>query len=99
MDSGFTLRAGAVIASPREPTCITKRSRSVIDFFLGSRAIMDLVSSIRVDKSADLATHRPVVLEFTPEASRLHALMLVKPSRLPCLPSMGQSPCLGTGDM
>ena len=95
MDSGFTLRAGAVTASPREPTCITKRSRSVIDFFLGSRAIMDLVSSIRVDKSADLATHRPVILEFTPEASKLHALILVKPSRLPCTSPYGPRPMPG----
>ena len=55
---------------------------------------MDLVSS-RVDKSADLATHRPVVLEFTPEASRLHALMLVKPSRLPCTSPYGPRPMSG----
>ena len=56
---------------------------------------MDLVSPIRVDKSADLATHRPVALEFTPEASKLHALMLVKPSRLPCTPPYGPRPMPG----
>ena len=94
IDSGFTLRAGAVTASPREPTCMTKRSRSVIDFFLGSRAFMDLVSSIRVDKNADLVTHR-LVMEFAPEASRLHALMLVKPSRLPCTSPYGPRPMPG----
>ena len=56
---------------------------------------MDQVSSIRVDKGADLATHRPVVLEFTPEARKLHALMLVKPSKLPCTHPYGPRPMPG----
>jgi len=64
-DSGFVARAGARTLHTTGPTCITSRSKSIIDFAIASEPLANICSDIRTDLSGHIATHRPVIFRFS----------------------------------
>ena len=53
---------GAFFDTGGVPTCVTSKSSSVIDFFVGSKELMHVVDKVSVCKSSRMAPHRPVTL-------------------------------------
>jgi len=81
--AGILQRAHAMTAVPSRPTCYTKTSASVLDFFVVSRWLQGVIDEVTIEKEIKLATHKAVRLRFVPEPVKLKGWRLRPLERLP----------------
>ena len=62
--TGLLFRGRLSLVAPTRPTCIMKKSSSVIDFFLVSKAMAGRLSKPKALLQNHLATHRPVLAQL-----------------------------------
>ena len=86
---GFIQRAGLMLANPKAPTCVTKSSRTILDYYLVSSSVGAACSLPTVDCSTFLSPHRPVYLELPGCLADVVVQVLSKPQRLPLVVPFG----------
>ena len=73
--SEFPKRAAAVvIAKDGVPTCISKKGRNILDYFLVESGMAATVTGIEVDVDSGIAPHRPSMIIFAAKAIREHTI-------------------------
>ena len=90
--SGLPARVGCRILAPRPgvATCVTAKASSQIDMFLASVDVALLLDALQVVYNAThIATHRPVVAKFLPNAGALGFLVYPQPQKLPRIAPIG----------
>ena len=82
------------MVAPSDPTYFTKKSKSKIDFFLISKSLFPLVSSIATDltfRAKGVSGHRPVTMKVDLDCEILFA-QLRRPKKFPAVPPFGPMP-------
>jgi len=86
-------RAGAVVSSPLQATCITRTSRSIIDFAMLSQCLSPFVDNPIVMDNTCLATHRPVAYNIRGYNTVPPQLQIRKHKKMGTFAPFGPSPC------
>ena len=81
--SGIPRKAGLTVMAPTGATCITSKSRSVIDYFVMAPSLVRLAQSVETVPCATVAVHEPVRLALGNGGSEERYLQMVTAAPLP----------------
>ena len=86
------VRMKAHIVAPSEPTCVTKKSKTIIDMAMVSLSLIGAVHKMGVVCDGFVSPHRPVQLQLKPLAWGRKVPRLCMPQRLPSVAPFGPKP-------
>ena len=81
--SGVPRKAGLTVLAPTKPTCITSKSKSVIDYFVVADSLVRLVCEVVTVPCTAVAVHEPVRLSLGSRTAPARYLQLVSAPPLP----------------
>jgi hypothetical protein len=86
----FLMRAGMMCINTASPTCISKRSRTIRDYFLASSTLASAIEKVAIPSGFQLRPHLPVMVSFDGLEDEMIPVFC-KPPKLPVRRPYGPS--------